>query len=360
MKVIDLRSDTVTKPSQPMRQAIFNAEVGDDVMGEDPTVNQLEAYAADLLGKEAALFVATGTQGNLLSVLSHCQRGEEFIAGHQSHLYRWEAGGSCVLGGVYPQPLDFEEDGTLSLDKVKQAIKPDDSHFAKTKLLALENTQGGKVLPLDYLKKASLFAKSHHLGFHLDGARLFNAAVASKISAKEIANLFDSVTFCLSKGLGAPVGSLICSNKDFISKARRLRKMIGGGMRQAGVIAAAGIYALKNNIDRLAEDHQNAKDLAEGLLQIDALQGKIRVNTNMVFIDVGSVGTTSMPAFLQSKGILILGSMVLRLVTHLDVNTIDIKRVVEAFKEFFSLEVPSEKPLKTAKSIYFTASEIPE
>ena len=229
MKIIDMRSDTVTKPSAGMRQAIFNAEVGDDVMGEDPTVNQLEAYAAELLGKESALFVATGTQGNLLSVLSHCQRGEEFIAGQQSHLYRWEAGGSCVLGGVYPQPLDFEEDGTLDLDKVKKAIKPDDSHFAITKLLALENTHGGKVLPSEYLKKASEFAKSHGLRLHLDGARLFNAAVASKVPAREIAMCFDSVTFCLSKGLGAPVGSLICSSREFVAKARRLRKMVGGG-----------------------------------------------------------------------------------------------------------------------------------
>lgn len=351
MKMIDLRSDTITKPSSAMRQAISNAEVGDDVMGEDPTVNQLESYAAHLLGKEAALFVATGTQGNLLSVLSHCQRGDEFIAGQQSHLYRWEAGGSCVLGGVYPQPLDFEEDGTLDLDKVKQAIKPDDSHFAKTKLLALENTQGGKVLPLDYLKKASIFAKSHGLGLHLDGARLFNAAIASGVSAKEMANHFDSVTFCLSKGLGAPVGSVICSDKDFISRARRLRKMIGGGMRQAGVIAAAGIYALQNNVDRLAEDHQNAIDLAEGLMQIDCLKGKIRVNTNMVFIEVGSIGKSSIPAFFQAKGILILGSTILRLVTHLDVNTLDIKRVIETFKDFFALNLQAEEP-KTVQSVY--------
>jgi threonine aldolase len=319
-----------------MRQRIFQAEVGDDVMGEDPTVNQLEETAAALLGKEAALFVATGTQGNLLSVLSHCERGEEWIAGQQSHLYRWEAGGSCILGGVYPQPLDFESDGTLDLDKVKKAIKPDDSHFAKTKLLALENTQGGKALPLEYLKQASAFAKSHSLSMHLDGARLFNAAVASHVSAKEISVYFDSVTFCLSKGLGAPVGSLICSSKHLIVKARRLRKMVGGGMRQAGILAAAGLFALENNINRLAEDHQNALDLAEGLKELIPLRNQVKVHTNMVFVDVGPAGKTSLPAFLKSKGILILGSEVLRFVTHLDVNQHDIKNVLLAFKEFYS------------------------
>lgn len=351
MKMIDLRSDTVTKPSPAMRQAIMNAEVGDDVMGEDPTVNQLESFAADLLGKEAALFVATGTQGNLLSVLSHCQRGDEFIAGQQSHLYRWEAGGSCVLGGVYPQPIDFEEDGTLDLDKVKLAIKPDDSHFVITRLLALENTQGGKVLPLDYIKKASAFAKSHGLSFHLDGARLFNAAVASGVPAKEIVSHFDSVTFCLSKGLGAPVGSIICSDQDFISRARRLRKMVGGGMRQAGIIAAAGIYALQNNIDRLAEDHQNAIDLAKGLRGIESLERKIRVNTNMVFVDVGAIGKSSLPAYFKTKGISILGSPVLRLVTHLDVTAEDIKRVIATFKDYFSSDFIREES-HAVQSVY--------
>ena len=342
MKPIDLRSDTVTKPSLPMHQAIFNAEVGDDVMGEDPTVNRLEAYAADLLGKEAALFVATGTQGNLLSVLSHCQRGDEYIAGQLSHLYRWEAGGSCVLGGVYPQPLDFEEDGSLDLEKVRKAIKPDDSHFAITKLLALENTHRGKALSIEYIKTASMFAKTHGLKFHLDGARLFNAAVASNVPAKEIALHFDSVTFCLSKGLGAPVGSLICSSKEFIAKARRLRKMVGGGMRQAGVIAAAGLFALEHNIERLVEDHQNAAYLAEGLRKLDPLQGKVRVHTNMVFVDVGVIGKTSMPDFFRSKNILIWGSESLRLVTHLDINQQDIETVLLAFSEFYSTDISEE------------------
>ncbi len=336
MKKIDLRSDTVTKPSLAMRQVMFDADVGDDVMGEDPTINELEAFAANLLGKEAALFVTSGTQGNLLSVLSHCERGDEYIAGSGSHLYRWEAGGSCVLGGVYPQPIDFEADGTLDLSKVEKAIKPNDSHFAKTKLLALENTQGGKALPLNFLEKASTFAKSHHLLTHLDGARVFNAAIALNVPVKEIAKFFDSVTFCLSKGLGCPVGSLICGNTEFIQKARRLRKMVGGGLRQSGILGAASLYALKNNIQRLAEDHKNAKDLAAGLDSIEPLKGKVSVHTNMVFIEVGQLGKTLLPSFLRSKDILILGSEVLRLVTHLDINENDVQRILSAFTEFFS------------------------
>jgi threonine aldolase len=338
MKTIDLRSDTVTKPSAAMRQAIFTAEVGDDVFGEDPSVNQLEAYAADLLGKEASLFVATGTQGNLLSVLSHCERGDEYIAGQMSHLYRWEAGGSCVLGSAYPQPIEQEADGTLDLNKVKQAIKPDDSHFAITKLLALENTHWGKALPLDYLKRASEFARSHNLKTHLDGARLFNASVATRVSPKIIADCFDSVTFCLSKGLGAPAGSLICGNRDFIAKARRLRKMVGGGMRQAGILAAAGEYALRNNIDRLAEDHENASLLAKELQNIQELQGKITHHTNMVFVEIGPNGKAALPSFLHARGILVLGRDPLRLVTHLDVDRQDLDRVILAFKEFYSSE----------------------
>lgn len=351
MKIIDLRSDTVTKPSLAMRKAIFEAEVGDDVFGEDPTVNMLETYSADLLGKESALFVATGTQGNLLSVLSQCERGEEYIAGQQSHLYRWEAGGSCVLGGVYPQPLDFESDGTLDLEKVKRAIKPDDSHFAKTKLFALENTHWGKVLPVEYLKKTRDFAKLHGLKTHLDGARLFNAVVACKTSAKDIAQYFDSVTFCLSKGLGAPVGSLICANRDVIAKARRLRKMVGGGMRQAGILAAAGLYALKNNIDRLEEDHQNAEYLAKALNQLEPLRGKVTVHTNMVFLELGAVGQHVMPSFFKSKGVLISGREVLRLVTHLDVSRQDMDTVVKTFKEFYSAN-PSITSNDIKQSIY--------
>lgn len=352
MNTIDIRSDTVTKPSAAMRQVLANAEVGDDVFGEDPTINKLEEYAADLLGKEASLFVATGTQGNLLSVMSHCSRGDEYIAGQQSHLYRWEAGGSCILGGVYPQPLDFESDATLDLNKVKLAIKPDDSHFAKTKLLALENTHKGQPLPLEYLARVASFAKENHLCTHLDGARLFNAAIASHVSAKEIVKHFDSVTFCLSKGLGAPVGSLICSDKEFIKKARRLRKMVGGGMRQAGILAAAGLYALEHNIDRLAEDHENAKFLGEELNRLEPLQGKVKVQTNMIFVDVGPMGKTEIPVFLESKGIIILPSETLRLVTHLDVTRKDMERVLIAFREFYGSRHSSKFTVSERRSIY--------
>lgn len=350
--LIDLRSDTVTLPSESMREAIHHAEVGDDVMGEDPTVNQLELHAAKLLGKESALFVTSGTQGNLLSVMSHCGRGEEFIAGSTSHLCRWEAGGTSVLGSVCPQPIEFESDGTLDLEKVKKAIKPDDSHFAITKLLALENTLGGKVLPLNYLKKASDFAKAHRLKIHLDGARVFNAAVFLKVPVKEIAQYFDSITFCLSKGLGAPVGSLICGDQLFIERARRLRKMVGGGMRQAGILAAAGLYALEHHIARLEEDHQNAAYLAQELSKIDRLHGKVQAHTNMVFINAGSEGFTAIPHFLRSKGIVIHGGEILRLVTHLNVTREGIKTVLLAFNEFYSSHSGQENHVKAKQSIY--------
>lgn len=353
VKKIDLRSDTVSKPSQLMRKAMCAAEVGDDVMGEDPTVNRLEADVARLLGTEAALFVATGTQGNLLSVMAHCGRGEEFIAGSGSHVYRWEAGGSAVLGSVYPQPIDFEPDGTLDLEKVKKAIKPEDSHFAITKLLALENTQGGKVLPLSYLKKASEFAKQHRLKRHLDGARVFNSAVALKIPVREIAQYFDSVTFCLSKGLGCPVGSLICGDSDFIAKARRLRKMVGGGMRQAGILAAAGLYALEHNVARLAEDHQNAAYLAQQLSELQELDEKVEAHTNMIFVHAGMQGHTALPQFLLSRGIVIWGGEPFRLVTHLDVTREDMDAVVSAFKDFYSSHhLQAERDGKSKPTLY--------
>jgi threonine aldolase len=351
--MIDLRSDTVTKPSPSMREAMYTAEVGDDVMGEDPTVNQLEIHAAKLLGKEAALFVTSGTQGNLLSVLSHCQRGDEYIAGTASHVYRWEAGGSSVLGGVPSQTLEAEEDGTLDLEKIQKLIKPDDAHFAKTKLLILENTHGGKVLPLDYLKKFETFAKTHNLNTHLDGARLFNAATASLIPALEIAKHFDSLTFCLSKGLGAPVGSIICATKEFIAKARRLRKMVGGGMRQAGILAAAGLYALEHNIHRLSEDHQNASHLAKELNLLGALKGKVQVHTNMVFVNVGPIGQKIIPDFFRSNGIAILGNETLRLVTHLDISKKDIDHTISVFQEFYASKASKQATFSVeGRSIY--------
>lgn len=333
--MIDLRSDAVTKLSLGMRQAMFEIEEGDDVMeGVDPTVYQLETYAAELLGKEEALLVATGTQGNLLSVLSHCQRGEEYVVAQQAHLYRWENQGTEIVGGVFPQPIEAEKDGTLDFEKMGAVIRQ--GHAAMTRLIALENTYHGKALPLSYLKKAADFARSQCLKVHIDGARLFNAAVACSIPAKELAQHCDSVTFCLSKSLGAPMGALICADKAFIERARQWRKIVGGRMRQAGVIAAAGLFALKNNIDRLAEDHQNAVDLGEGLMQIPNLQGKVHVHTNMVFVEVGQEGREIMPPFFRARGILIFGTEILRLVTHLNVSQSDVEQVIAVFKDFYA------------------------
>jgi threonine aldolase len=337
MKQIDLRSDTVTKPTEGMRAVMAAAEVGDDVYGEDPTVNRLEALAAEMLGKEAALFVPTGTQSNLLGVMSHCERGDEYIVGQQAHTYKYEGGGAAVLGSIQPQPLDFEPDGSLDLDRVAGAIKPDDPHFAKTRLLSLENTQSGKVLPLDYLKRAHDFARSHSLGLHLDGARLFNAAVKQKVEVREIAQHFDTVSVCLSKGLGAPVGSVLCGPREHIGKARRWRKVLGGGMRQSGVLAAAGIYALQNHIQRLAEDHDNARLLAEGLSAVAGVKvDRGAVQTNMVFMSVAPQQVEPLRAFLKQRGILIGGGNTIRLVTHLDVSAEDMRFVIDAAAQFFA------------------------
>ena len=245
MRTIDLRSDTVTRPTEKMRKIMAGAEVGDDVYGDDPTVNRLEKRAAEMTGFEDAIFATSGTQANLIGIMSHCQRGDEYIVGQLAHTYRYEAGGAAVLGSIQPQPLEFEKDSTLDLKKVEEKIKADDFHFARTRLLCLENTQGGKALPLDYLQKASSFAKSKNLKLHLDGARLFNAVVKQNVEVTEITGCFDSVSICLSKGLGAPVGSLLCGSVEFISEARKWRKMVGGGMRQTGIVAAAGLYALE-------------------------------------------------------------------------------------------------------------------
>lgn len=337
MKIIDLRSDTVTQPTPEMRRAMHDARVGDDVYGEDPTVNMLQDLAAEMTGMEAALFVPTGTQGNLLAILSHCGRGDEYIAGQQAHCYRYEAGGAAVCGGVQPQPLDFRADGTIDLNDILQAIKPDDDHFAVTRLLCLENTQGGKVLPLDYQADAAKLAANNGLRLHLDGARVFNAAVKQQVSVDRITRHYDSVNFCLSKGLGAPVGSVLAGSKEFIHKAHRLRKMMGGGMRQAGILAEAGIYALENNVQRLAEDHNNAMMLAEALVGIDELEIDLTtVETNMVFVDLDAMVMTQLVDFLKERGVLIGGYGQLRMVTHLDVNTEDIKVVADLIKVFFA------------------------
>lgn len=336
MKLIDLRSDTVTGPCPAMRAAMAAAEVGDDVYGEDPTVKRLEALAAEMLGTEAALFVTSGTQSNLLAIMTHCGRGDEYIAGQTAHCYRFEGGGAAVLGGVQPQPINVEADGTLDLDKVRAAIKPHDPHFARTRLLCLENTQAGRVLPLDYLARARALAREKGLAFHLDGARLFNAAVALGVEPRQIAGHFDSVSVCLSKGLGAPVGSLLCGGGEFVAEARRWRKMLGGGMRQAGVLAAAGIVALSGNVARLAEDHANARRLADGL---SAIKGVAVLppgaRTNMVFLCIHSGLERPLASFLREKGILVAGRESIRLVTHRDVTAEDIDRVVAAFGDFF-------------------------
>jgi threonine aldolase len=337
MKIIDLRSDTVTRPTAAMRKLMSSAEVGDDVYGEDPTVNRLEGLAAELAGMEAALFVCSGTQSNLLAPLSHCQRGDEYIAGQTAHTYRYEGGGAAVLGSIQPQPLDFASDGSLDLEKVAAAIKPQDCHFANTRLLCLENTQAGKVLPLDYQQSAASLAREHGLAIHLDGARVFNAAVQQQVPLERITRHYDSVSICLSKGLGAPVGSVLCGSAALIGTARRWRKVVGGGMRQAGVLAAAGILALTEQVERLAEDHRNARRLAEGLSGLDGIEiDPGAVQTNMVFVRAAKSRLVTLQSFLAERGILVGGYGDLRLVTHLDVDSRDIDRVVDAFADCLS------------------------
>lgn len=337
MHPIDLRSDTVTRPTAAMRQAMAGAPVGDDVYGEDPTVNRLEELGAATIGSEAALFVASGTQANLLALLCHCGRGEEYIAGQTAHCYCFEGGGAAAFGGIQPQPLDFAADGTLDLTAVARAVKPDDPHFPRTRLLCLENTQGGKVLPLAYLAKARTVAAGHGLGMHLDGARIFNAAVKLGVDVRRISGHFDSLSVCLSKGLGAPVGSLLCGSRELVAAARRWRKALGGGMRQAGILAAAGIVALTDHVERLAEDHEHARQLANGLAEIDELElDPTAVQTNMVFVTLSDERSLALAAFLRERNILIAGRGCIRLVTHLDVDEADIRKTVAACKDFFA------------------------
>ncbi|KAF7781851.1 threonine aldolase [Pseudoalteromonas rubra] len=333
--MIDFRSDTVTKPCKSMLQAMVEAEVGDDVYGDDPTVNHLEQFAAQRHGFEAAVFVSSGTQANLLAILAHCERGDEYLCGQNAHNYRYEAGGAAVLGSVQPQPVENEPDGSLDLQKLATYIKPDDFHFARTRLLSLENTIGGKVLSLDYLAQARAFCDQHSLQLHLDGARVYNAAVALEVDIRAIAAHFDSMTICLSKGLGAPIGSLLLGSKTLISKARRLRKMLGGGMRQAGILAAAGQYALENNVERLREDHDNARYLAQRLNEVNGFDASAYpVQTNLVYVDVGQeVDMQRVAKNLLEQGIQITpGYQGMRLVTHLGVSRADIDTLIEALK----------------------------
>ncbi|MFM5184343.1 L-allo-threonine aldolase, PLP-dependent [Aeromonas veronii] len=335
MRYIDLRSDTVTQPTDAMRQAMLHAEVGDDVYGEDPGVNALEAFGARLLGKQAALFVPSGTMSNLLAVMSHCQRGEGAILGNAAHIYRYEAQGSAVLGSVALQPLPMQRDGTLAFDDIKAALAPDDAHFVQTRLLCLENTHNGKVLPLSYLQEMGAFVAERGLKLHLDGARLFNAAVASETPVEVIAAPFDSISICLSKGLGAPVGSLLVGSHDFIARARRLRKMLGGGMRQAGILAQAGLFALEQHVTRLADDHRRAKRLAEGLAALPGIELDLSlVQSNMVFLRLREGESAPLLAFMKERGILFSGYGELRLVTHLQINDDDIEDVIDAFTEY--------------------------
>lgn len=372
----DFRSDTVTRPTAAMRTAIATAEVGDDVFADDPTVNRLQASAAQMLGFEDALFASSGTQTNLLALLSHCERGDEAIVGQQWHTYKWEAGGMAVLGSIQPQPLEHAPDGTIPLASIEAAIKPDDPHFAITRLVVMENTTGGKVLPMDYLREMRTLATNRGLATHLDGARLFNAAVEvtrrrragirdgagpdsaqaararegnvplePRAVAREICANFDSVSVCLSKGLGAPVGSLLLGSKPLIARARRWRKMLGGGMRQAGMIAAGGLHALENHLDRLADDHANATRLAEGLIALGRQHGGLQADlpqTNIVFVRVDDAIAQAFADHLAEHGVRTTGSvgrygsgLVQRWVTHLDVTHHDVDAALAIAAGFF-------------------------
>ena len=333
--MIDLRSDTVTRPSAGMRAAMMAAELGDDVFGGDPTVNALQARIASMLGKEAALFVPTGTQSNLCALMAHCQRGDEYLVGQMAHTYRWEGGGAAVLGSIQPQPIQQQSDGSIALADIEAQIKPDDAHFARTRLLALENTWGGKVLPLAYIEQACALAHRRGLAAHLDGARLFNAAVAmggdARANAQAIASHFDSVSVCFSKGLGTPMGSALVGSRELIQRAHRVRKMLGGGMRQAGVVAAAALYALEHHIDRLAEDHAHARRLAEGLQGLAGVSVEAP-QTNIVFVDVAPEKAQGVTDRLRAAGVLATGLYRLRLVTHLDVSTAQIDEAVRSLR----------------------------
>lgn len=357
--LVDLRSDTVTHPTAAMRAAMFAAPLGDDVFGDDPSVKALQERVADMLGFEAALFMPTGTQSNLCGLMAHCQRGDEYIVGQSAHTYKYEGGGAAVLGSIQPQPLAQNATGQMALADIANAIKPDDCHFARTRLLCLENTWNGHPMPMDYLAQATALARKHGLAAHLDGARLFNAAAASVQSgesvaaaARRIASHFDSVSVCFSKGLGAPVGSALCGSKELIARAHRVRKMTGGGMRQTGLLAAAANYALEHHLERLSDDHALAQRLAQGLQGIDGLQVR-SAQTNIVFVDVADGRGPDLLAFLKERGVLATGLIGLRFVTHLDVDAAGIDRAVDAVQAFFSQGAnTSTAPLAGGAAVY--------
>lgn len=341
MKTIDLRSDTVTLPTPSMREAIYRAELGDDVFGEDPTTNRLEEMAAERMGKEAALLVASGTMGNLVCTLTHCRRGEEVILGDRSHTFLYEAGGMSTLGGIHPHTLSNQPDGTMRLEDIEGAIRGDNVHFPRTRLICLENTHNrcsGSALTSEYIDSVAALAKEHGLSVHLDGARIFNAAVALGIDVKELTANVDSLSFCLSKGLSAPVGSVVCGSSEFIAEARRARKVLGGGMRQAGVIAAAGIKALEEMVDRLAKDHENARRLAEGIASISGLSIELaKVQTNIIYFELDEDRMTpkELVTELNKKDVKLLavGPNRLRAATHYGISAGDIDLTIKALGE---------------------------
>jgi threonine aldolase len=328
---IDLRSDTVTRPTPAMREAMARAEVGDDVWGDDPTVNRLQATLAERLGFERGLFFPSGTQCNLAALMAHCERGDEYLVGQDAHTYSHEGGGAAVLGSIQPQPLEHEPDGTLSLARIAAAIKPKDHHFARTRLLALENTLNGRPMPLDYLAAATRLAQERGLASHLDGARLFNAAVKQGVDARVLTRGFDTVSVCLSKGLGAPVGSMLLGAATVLERAHRWRKVLGGGMRQAGVLAAAGLYALEHHVARLAEDHEHAARLAQGLTGLPGLTVE-PPHTNIVWVKVAEPLAARLEADLAREGVLASGSTTMRFVTHLDVTRDDVDAAIAAVR----------------------------
>ncbi|TGG96064.1 low-specificity L-threonine aldolase [Natronospirillum operosum] len=327
--MIDLRSDTVTRPTAAMREAMAAAPVGDDVYGDDPSVNALEARVAEMTGMEAALLLPTGTQSNLVALLAHCERGDEYIVGQSYHTYRYEGGGAAVLGSIQPQPIPVQDDGSLALEDIEAYIKPDDLHVARSRLLALENTCNGRVLSVDYVHSAAALARRHGLNVHMDGARLFNAVVAAGVTLQDYTGAMDSVSLCFSKGLGAPVGSMLAGSQALIHAARRWRKMTGGGMRQAGILAAAIDHALTHHVADLAHDHRRAAMLAEGLSALNRVEA-VTVNTNMIYMtlpDEQSGG--ALQAHLAEQGVLISGGRRIRLVMHRDIDDDDVQRVLD-------------------------------
>jgi threonine aldolase len=355
MKPVDLRSDTVTQPTPAMREAMLAAPLGDDVFGDDPSVQALQERVAAITGKEAALFMPSGTQSNLCAMLSHCERGDEYIVGQNAHTYRYEGGGAAVLGSIQPQPLAQNASGQMQLNDIAAAIKPDDPHFARTRLLCLENTWNGHPMPADYLDQATALAREHGLAVHLDGARVFNAAVAEGgdpyAAVRGIVDRFDSVSVCFSKGLGAPVGSALCGSKDLIRRALRWRKMLGGGLRQSGLLAAAAQHALDHHVRRLADDHALAQRLAQGLSGIDGLSVR-SAKTNIVFVDVANGRGPGLLAHLAHDGVLATGLIGLRFVTHLDVDAAGIDRAIASVRAFFAQGVGAASVRPTGTAVY--------